>query len=144
METLALVLPVKDAHIRQTSNFIIELAKQRVQAIQLDQPPVMEFWDMLDYLQDNEPFGVNHSIEQGVYAVNFNHIAQVASEHRQSMLLNTDIKNLLKAGRMRKFVGIKTVRSVVNSQFNNSLAIGSALKRLEVIKYWVFQENSES
>nr|WP_285811242.1 phage tail tape measure protein [Xenorhabdus sp. SF857] len=144
LETLSLVLPVEAAHIRQTRDFIIELAKQRVQAIQLDQPPVMEFWDMFDYLQDNEPYGVNHSSEPGVYAVNFNHIAQVASEHRQSMLLNTDIKNLLKAGRMRKFVGVKTVRSIVNNQFNSALATGSTLKKPEVIKCWVFQENSES
>ncbi|HGN1753520.1 TPA: hypothetical protein ACKRTC_000617 [Proteus mirabilis] len=72
------------------------MAKQRVQAIQLDQPQVIEFWELFDYLHDNEVFGVNHSSEKGVYAVNFNHIAQVASEYRQSMLLNTDIKNLLK------------------------------------------------
>lgn len=124
LETLALVLPVKATHIRQTRDFIIELAKQRVQAIQLDQPQVMEFWELFDYLHDNEAFGVNHSSEKGVYAVNFNHIAQVASEYRQSMQLNTDIKNLLKAGRMRKFVGVKTVRSVVNSQFNSTLAVG--------------------
>lgn len=99
---------------------------------------------MFDYLQDNEAFGVNHSVEQGVYVVNFNHIAQVASEHRQSMLLNTDIKNLLKSGRMRKFVSVKTVRSVVNSQFNSSLAVGSTLSKPDVLRCWVFQENSES
>nr|WP_282554891.1 hypothetical protein [Providencia stuartii] len=87
---------------------------------------------------------MNHSSEKGVYAVNFNHIAQVASEYCQSMLLNTDIKNLLKAGRMRKFVGVKTVWSAVNSQFNSTLAAGSTLKRPEVIKCWVFQEDSES
>ncbi|HGN2570836.1 toprim domain-containing protein [Providencia rettgeri] len=144
LETLALVLPVKAAHIRQTRDFIIELAKQRVQAIQLDQPQVMEFWELFDYLHDNEAFGVNHSSEKGVYAVNFNHIAQVASEYRQSMLLNTDIKNLLKAGRMRKFVGVKTVRSVVNSQFNSTLAVGSTLSKPDVLRCWVFQENSES
>ncbi|MDV5233867.1 MULTISPECIES: hypothetical protein [Providencia] len=75
LETLALVLPVKAAHIRQTRDFIIELSKQRVQANQLDQPQVMEFWELFDYLHDNEAFGVNHSSEKGVYAVNFNYIA---------------------------------------------------------------------
>lgn len=44
---------------------------------------------------------------------------------------------------MRKFVGVKTVRSVVNNQFNSTLAVGSTLKRPEVIKCWVFQKNSE-
>lgn len=104
----------------------------------------MEFWEIFDYLHDNEAFGVNHSSEKGVYAVNFNHIAQVASEYRQSMLLNSDIKNLLKAGRMRKFVGVKTVRSVVNSQFHSTLAVGSTLSKPDVLRCWVFQENSES
>ena len=104
----------------------------------------MEFWETFDYLQDNEAHGVNHSTEPGVYAVNFNHIAQVASEQRQSLLLNTDIKNLLKAGKMRKFIGIKTVRSCVNSMYNSCLPIASTAKKPEVIKCWVFQENSES
>ncbi|MDH2321154.1 hypothetical protein QDQ80_02425 [Providencia rettgeri] len=74
LETLALVLPVKAAHIRQTRDFIIELSKQRVQANQLDQLQVMEFWELFDYLLDNEAFGVNYSSEKGVYAVNFNYI----------------------------------------------------------------------
>ncbi|MBE8613929.1 bifunctional DNA primase/helicase [Morganella morganii] len=144
LETVSLVLPVKADRIRKTRDFIVELAKQRVQAIQLDQPPVMEFWETFDYLQDNEAHGVNHSTEPGVYAVNFNHIAQVASEQRQSLLLNTDIKNLLKGGKMRKFIGIKTVRSCVNSMYNSCLPIASTAKKPEVIKCWVFQENSEN
>ncbi|WP_280176253.1 hypothetical protein [Xenorhabdus stockiae] len=37
----------------------------------------------------------------------------------------TEIKNLLKTGRMRKFVGVKTVRSIVNIQFNSALATES-------------------
>ncbi|EOE1184624.1 hypothetical protein [Proteus mirabilis] len=44
---------------------------------------------------------------------------------------------------MRKFVGVKTVRSVINSEFNSSLAVENTLKKPEVIKCWVFQENSE-
>lgn len=144
LETVSLVLPVKAERIRKTRDFIIGLAKQRVQAIQLDQPPVMEFWETFDYLQDNDANGVNHSAEPGVYAVNFNHIAQVASEHRQSLMLNADIKNLLKSGRMRKFAGIKTVRSCVNSRYNSHLPVASTLKKPEVMKCWVFYENHNS
>lgn len=144
LETLPLVLPIKVAHIHQTREFVIELAKQRVQAIQLDHPAVMEFWELFDYLQDHQAYGVNHSNEHGLYAVNFNHVAQVSSEQRQSLLINTELKNLLKSGKMRKFLAVKTVRSGVNSQFNRSLPASSTLSKPEVIKCWVFQDNNES
>ncbi|EOI7705524.1 hypothetical protein AB7Y49_04330 [Providencia vermicola] len=60
--------------------------------IQLGQPEVIEFWKLFDYLYDNEIFGVNHSSEKGVYAVNFNHIEPVTCEYSQSILLNTNLR----------------------------------------------------
>ncbi|EOI7705523.1 hypothetical protein AB7Y49_04335 [Providencia vermicola] len=45
---------------------------------------------------------------------------------------------------MRKFISVKTVRSMVNSQFNSTLAVGSTLAKSDVLRCWVFQENSES
>ncbi|WP_231619292.1 hypothetical protein [Proteus vulgaris] len=92
LETLALVLPVKDAHIRQTRNFIIELAKQRVQPFSWINRQLWNFGICLIIYKIMSHLGLIIVFEQGVYTVNFNHIAQVASEHRQFMLLNTDIK----------------------------------------------------
>ncbi|SPZ22742.1 Uncharacterised protein [Providencia rettgeri] len=92
LETLHHVLPVNADRIVQTREFIVSLAKERVQALMVDNPAVIEFWDMFDYLDANESCGVNHSNEKGVFAVNFNHLTQVASEHRQSVNLNSDIK----------------------------------------------------
>ncbi|MFV9997277.1 MAG: hypothetical protein AB8W37_06195 [Arsenophonus endosymbiont of Dermacentor nuttalli] len=65
-----------------------------------------EFWDMFDYLNQNAPHGVNHSNEDNIFAVNFNHLAQVASEYRQNMPNLLEIKSLLKMGKMRRFIGI--------------------------------------
>ncbi|EMK2701238.1 toprim domain-containing protein [Providencia rettgeri] len=143
LETLHHVLPVNADRIAQTREFIVSLAKERVQALMVDNPAVIEFWDMFDYLDANESCGVNHSNEKGVFAVNFNHLTQVASEHRQSVNLNTDIKNLLKTARARQFVGVKTVRSTVNSVFNATLPKGSALKKPETLKCWVFESRDE-
>lgn len=141
LDSLHMVIPINPERVTQTRDFIIELAKQRVQAIQEDNPIVTEFWDMVDYLQDNETFGVNHSNETGVYAINFNHVAQIASENRQPVIINTELKNALKNGRNRKFVRVGSVRSYANTQYNSTLPVtaGSHNKKPEVIKCWIFE-----
>lgn len=115
LRTLSGFLPIKQKWIAETEAFIVELAKERVQALEADNTLVTEFWDMFDYLNQNAPHGVNHSNEENIYAVNFNHLAQMASGYRQNMPNLSEIKSLLKMGKTRRFVGIKTVRSHVNS-----------------------------
>ncbi|MFS1537803.1 MAG: hypothetical protein ACL7BU_02890 [Candidatus Phlomobacter fragariae] len=85
---------------------------------------------MFDYLNQNAPHGVNHRNEENIYAVNFNHLAQMASEYRQNMSNLSEIKSLLKMYKTRRFMGIKTVRSHVNSQYNQALSTLSTLKNL--------------
>jgi len=141
LRTLSCFLPIKESRIAETETFIVELAKERVKSLEADNSLVTEFWDMFDYLNQNALNGVNHSNEENIYAVNFNHLAQVASEYRQNMPNLSEIKSLLKMGKRRRFVGIKTVRSYVNNQYNQALPTLSAMKKPDVVKCWVFETN---
>lgn len=140
LEALPDVFPVPAERITQTAAFITELARERVKAVQEDPDDISEFWSMFDYLDSDDMYGVNHSAQEGVYAVNFNQLAQVASEKRQPFIDIVAIKKRLKMGKNRKFIRTKSTRSRVNAAFNATLPVGSTMKKPEVIECWIFEK----
>lgn len=144
LEVLPSVIPVTGQQIEETRTFITELARQRVKAVQADPDDITEFWAMFDYLDSEDVYGVNHSSQEGVYAVNFNQLTQVASEKRQPFIDIVAVKKRLKQGKSRKFIRTKSIRSRVNAAFNAALPAGSVLKKPEVTECWIFEEETRS
>lgn len=139
LEVLPSVIPISSQQIDETRNFIVELAKERVQAVQQDPDDITEFWAMFDYLDDEDMYGVNHATQEGEYAVNFNQLAQIASEKRQPFPDIAAIKKRLKQGKVRPFVASRSIRSAVNTEFNKRLPLDSQFKKPEVVKCWIFK-----
>lgn len=139
LEVLPHVIPVTEQQVNETRDFIVELAKQRVKAVQNDADDIAEFWAMFDYLDSEDSYGVNHSAQKGEYAVNFNQLVQIANEKRQPFIDIVAIKKRLKQGKTRVFVRTKSIRSQVNAKYNAALPVGSTLKKPEVIECWVFE-----
>ncbi|WGL95593.1 toprim domain-containing protein [Arsenophonus nasoniae] len=142
LEMLSHVIPITSQQIEETRAFIVQLARERVKAVQEDPDDINEFWAMFDYLDSEDIFGVNHASEIGIYAVNFNQLAQVASEKRQPFLDIVAMKKRLKMGKARKFIRTKSMRSRVNANYNASLPIGSTLKKPEVVECWIFERRT--
>lgn len=140
LEILPVIIPVTTQQIDETTAFIIELAKERVKAVQEDPDDINEFWSMFDYLDSDDIYGVNHATQENTYAINFNQLAQIASEKRQPFIDIVAMKKRLKLGKKRKFIRTKSIRSRVNAAFNAALPIGSTMKKPDVIECWIFEE----
>lgn len=133
------VIPVPDERIEQTREYFFQLAMERQNAIQTDSAVIREFWDVVEYLDGREEFGVNHSDAENIWAINFNHIEEVASLYRQNFSMPlSDIKDHLRAGKSYKFIDVKPVRSFISKQANSRKTYGKKMK--EVYKCWVFEK----
>ncbi len=141
LEILPQIIPLSVEQLGETTDFIVELAKERVKAVQQDPDDINEFWAMFDYLDSEDVYGVNHASQENTFAVNFNQLAQIASEKRQPFIDIVTIKKRLKLGKSRKFIRTKSIRSRVNASFNTSLPVGSPLKKPEVIECWIFERS---
>lgn len=140
---LALVVPVSPARIAETRNYIFTLAAERQRALSLDHPMVQEFWEMFDYLDAQEPYGMNHAADDmsGEVAVNFNHFEEVANARRQRLPFTlSEIKKLLKSGREREFIKTCPVRSTISKQYNTGKA--RELCKPELYHCWVFKRKN--
>lgn len=140
MEALALVVPVSVDRIEETRTAITALAVERCQALKRDHPLVQEFWELFDYLDELTLYGINHSPKENEIAVNFNHMVQVASEHRQHIPFTlAEIKKLLKNGNERRFVRKVATRSAVSERYNAGK--GEMQRMPDVFHCWVFSRD---
>lgn len=119
-------------------------ATAREKACRADLNVVQEFWDAYEYLEAiNRPDNnggsiglVNHSADPAYIAVNLTHFAQVCAEHRINIPDALTLKRSLKESRSRKFIDIRTVRSVINAAHNRSSS--ATTQRASVSKCWIF------
>ncbi|MEH5619554.1 toprim domain-containing protein [Enterobacter cloacae] len=139
LSLLPLVIPVPDERIAETREYFFQLASERQSAIQNDSPIIREFWDIVEYLDGREEFGVNHSDSENIWAINFNHIEEVAALYRQSFCIPlNDIKEHIRSGKTYKFLGLKPVRSFISKQFNAGKTYGKRMP--DIYKCWVFEK----
>lgn len=139
LDCLALVTGFKGSQIEAAKEKLVELALQRQQAISADHPMVQQFWDVFDYLEEKFEWPVvNHSKDDGLIAVNLNHMEEEAGEFRQKLPPLPDLKKHLKACKSRKFLEVKTVRSAVNDHLNKGSGVVGPRKPASV-KCWVFE-----
>jgi hypothetical protein len=139
LDCMALVTGFKGSQIEAAKEKLVELALQRQQAISADHPMVQQFWDVFDYLEEKFEWPVvNHSKDDGLIAVNLNHMEEEAGEFRQKLPPLPDLKKHLKACKSRKFLEVKTVRSAVNDHLNKGSGVVGPRKPASV-KCWVFE-----
>ncbi len=131
-DALALILPLSDEQKASTQAQFTEMALQRQRAINEDHPIVQAFWEMFDYLDGGglEP-RLNHAREPNLIAVNLNHFASVAAQARQQMPELTELKAHLRTSKVRKFIEIKAVNSVLRARYEPTLPA--------TVKCWIFQ-----
>ncbi len=134
VDALALIVPFGDERIAAVRTALVGMAVARQRAINADHPVVQEFWDMFDYLDgdDDEP-RLNHSLDDGLIAVNLNHFATIAADRRQTVPPLTDLKRLLRTSRVRRFVDVKTVKSALRGRDPANRALPAT------VKCWVFE-----
>ena len=133
-DALALVVkltPDQQAAIREQ---IIFMAGERQQVINDDHPLVQDFWEAFDYLDGLELSGLNHSRDPTLIAVSLNQFIHAAGERRQQIPVMSDLKKVLKTSRVRKFVGVKVVNSLIRSK-DRPASSASVL-------CWVFQNDN--
>lgn len=139
LDCLTLVTDFKVSQIEAAKEKLVELALQRQLAISADHKSVQQFWDVFDYLEEKFEWPVvNHSKDDGLIAVNLNHMEEEAGEFRQKLPPLPDLKKHLKACKSRKFLEVKTVRSAVNEHINKGSGITGPRKPASV-KCWVFE-----
>ncbi|EAB9069684.1 bifunctional DNA primase/helicase [Salmonella enterica subsp. enterica] len=137
LAVLPLVVPVSASRLALTRDYMFRIASDRQKSIQRDKPLVHEFWEMVEYLDEREEYGVNHSENENFWAINFNHIEEVASIYKQSFRVPlNEIKEQLKEGKVYKFIGPKSVRSLVSKKFNAGKTYGKRMS--DIYKCWVF------
>lgn len=139
VEALAIVADINQEQIEQTQDMLRDMAVKRQQAINADHPMVQEFWDVIDFIDDDNLPILNHSRDPKLYAINLNHFAEVAAERRQNAPPLTELKRLLKSARNRKFIGVRTINSGVNARHNETHPYA---KRPTSVKCWVFAKEN--
>ncbi|KAG0166196.1 hypothetical protein DFQ28_001751 [Apophysomyces sp. BC1034] len=134
VDALELVAPLSQAQRDAAHAELSNIAIQRQQTINADHPIVQEFWDMFDYLDgdDSEP-RLNHSHDENLIAVNLNHFATLAADRRQQVPPLTELKRHLRSSKVRKFIDVKPVRSIIRSNEPHNRALPA------IVKCWVFK-----
>lgn len=95
---------------------VMNMAKERQDAVGDDHPMVAEFWGKLEYLNEKEKGrfskgSLNHSLHDGLIAINLDEYEECASMFDQRIPYLKDLKKVLPLSRVRKFVGYKPVKS---------------------------------
>lgn len=142
LHAMAVAMPLDVKRIEETHSYIQTMAQERERRLGRDHPMVQEFWEMFDYLDDQEPYGINHSTDRDKeIAVNFNHFEEIASAYRQRMPFSiSEIKKLLKTGRERVYVKSSSVYSYV-SRLHNAGKVASNCKP-ESYHCWIFKRKN--
>lgn len=125
VDAMRTVIKITDAQHSALHSEIVRMAIERQQAINLDHPYVIAFWEMFDHLAAIRDADLNHSRDPAYIAISLVEFEEWA--HKRGLRLPTDMTELkkhLRSSRWRKFVDVKTVNSLVTANSK---------------KCWVFQ-----
>lgn len=106
-----------------TEDFIFKRAVIRDNFLCSDHPVVQLFWDIyrdLNWETTEDKWGgkkltetLNHSCDDEIIAINLNHFLEAASRHNLERMSALDLKKLLPASRLCKFLDTKSVKSKI-------------------------------
>jgi hypothetical protein len=104
---------------------------------------VQEFWELYDYIEGSErdadePSLLNHLHGSREIAISLPHFEQVCADRRLKLPQLSDLKDVLRTSRRRKFRDVKSVKSVINKQFNTHRSPATP-SRPTTVWCWVFE-----
>jgi hypothetical protein len=128
----------------------IRMAIERQESLNADHPYVQEVWEIFEYLEGeadpgaDDPAGqlsvLNHSRDPLLIAISLPHFEQVCADRKLRHAPLPELKRVLATSRRHKFLGVRTVNSIINARFNDrSVITGSDQRRPVSVKCWVFQ-----
>lgn len=140
VDALVHVIPLGKAELTATHGFIEDMVVERQEAINSDHPIVQEFWDIYDYLNGDDDVPVLNHARKGdtQIAISLNHFMQVAADRKQQVPDLAQLKKLLKTSRVRKFVDIRPVNSVIHARYNERNAHPDSPLKSSTVKCWCF------
>lgn len=138
IDALGLVVPLTEEQIHMSHVEINRMARDRQLAINTDHPLVQEFWEVVEFLENDDRPVLNHSRDDNLIAINLNHFEQVALAAKQRIPLLADLKRVLKTSRQHPYIDIRTVNSLINETHNRFSGPGESAKPA-TMKCWVFQ-----
>lgn len=132
LDCLRLVLDIPAPMIETTRDALVQMALERQAAINADNPAVVEFWEVYEYLEalQDGPV-VNHSRDSKRIAVNLNEFYAKAAHHSQRLADINVIRNLLRNSRRHKFLD-------ANTAVNSAIRAGM-MDKPAIVKCWTFQ-----
>jgi len=137
-----------DDQFAQVQAQLVQMCRERQQAINADHPLVQEFWESFDYLDSlspSPPAGtyvapghelspvLNHSRDKKLIAVNLNEFVEKASAHRQQVPLLAELKKVLRTSKTRRFVDVKTVNSAIKTRMQGGEEVA------KTVHCWIFE-----
>jgi len=135
IRTLPMLFPALDAAtVKAGVEHCWARAQSRQKRLSGDHPVVEQFWEIYDYLHEGHSSDghltelLNHSGDASVIAINLPHFQTVAANARQNLPPMSELPSLLKASRRHRFIGQKSVRSIL---FN------------KIVSCWVFEAREE-
>lgn len=144
VDALSHVVPLGASECATTQAFIEDMTAERQEAINADHQVVQEFWDIYDFLNGDDAIPMLNHARRGdeEIAINLNHFVAVATDRRQQIPELRELKKMLKTSRVRKFVGIKPVNSVIHDRLNQTKSHPDTPNKPATVKCWVFKAAS--
>lgn len=138
IDALRLVVPITDTMVDSAHDALIDMARERQEAINADHPLVQEFWEIYEYLEDESTDAslLNHSRGDGIIAINLPHFEQVCADRKLRHAPLPDLKRVLKTSRMHKYIGMRTVNSEIHERWNRR---ADAARKPASVKCWCFK-----
>lgn len=137
LDALRALVPLTDTQQAETARMIVQMAKERQQAVNSEDPIVAMFWERFDYFEENELSSqvenrINHHrrAAEGMIAVRLNEMEARCAERRLSLPTHAELIRALKTSKARRFVEVTTV----NSRNEN---VGA-------VRCWVFHDQSRA
>lgn len=145
---MADVIPLQDHHVSAANELLIDMARERQQAITADHPYVSEFWEIYEYLEsegseqdESLPTVLNHSRNPAFIAINLPHFEQVCTDRKIKCPPILELKKLLRTSRTHKFIDCTVVNSRIHERMNRSADFNSSTspRRPASVRCWCFE-----
>ncbi|MBB6191486.1 hypothetical protein FHS51_001713 [Sphingobium wenxiniae] len=137
LDALREIVPLTEAQQADAARMIVQMAKERQQAVNSEDPIVALFWERFDYFEENElstqtDNRINHHrrAADGMIAVRLNEMEARCAERRLSLPTHAELIRALKTSKARRFIEVTTV----NSRNENAPAV----------RCWVFHDSSRA
>lgn len=119
LDVLRVMLPIGEQQINAARMLVTDLAKERQVAVNAEHPVVTRFWELFDYLEENETTAtelrLNHSRDGELIAIRLNEFMQRCADRRLEVPKHADLVRELKSSKSRRYLEQRPVNSVTDT-----------------------------